>query len=82
MIGLMIFGWIMLLLGVIMVLIDSVEEPGKMGTIGLECTRECEHTDCKHHIGNVTGCITRTDLKWSPACPYYTYREDLDDPEG
>lgn len=82
MIGLIIFGGLMLLLGVIMVLIDSVHEPTKVDKISMECTRNCVHTDCEYHAGNVTGYKTRTDLMWSPACPYYTYRDDLDDPEG
>lgn len=82
MIGLMIFGGLMLLLGVIMVLIDSVHEPTKVDKVSMECTQMCAHMDCEFHVGNVTGYKTRTDLMWSPACPYYTYREDLDDPEG
>lgn len=79
----LIFGGLLLLLGVIMVLIDSVHEPTNViDKASMECTRNCVHTDCKFHVGNVSGYKTRTDLMWSPACPYYTYRDDLDDPEG
>lgn len=61
---------------------DTVKDIPEMHEICLECTQHCEHLDCKYHEVNTEGLTTRTDLKWSVACPYYTYREDLDDPEG
>lgn len=82
MVLMIIIAGFIVLLGIVMLSIDSVEESNEPGRINLECTRNCVHTDCEYHAGNVSGYKTRTDLMWSPACPYYTYRDDLDDPEG
>lgn len=74
-----IFG---ILLAALVTVSDTIKEPHEMHEVCLECTQHCEHLDCKYHSQNVEGYTTKTDLMWSVACPYYTYREDLDDPEG
>lgn len=78
----LILAVLILLTWIFVVLDDRPDTSIKVDRISLECIRDCSHTDCEYHPENTHGHTARADLMWSPACPYYTYTDDIDDPEG